>query len=83
VALYIGTSASIDGHTQAQGYSASTRRSEAADHQKERDIETGLEYFGAHYYASTHGRFTRMDNLLNDWFSIRFKADCHTEHIES
>jgi RHS repeat-associated protein len=29
--------------------------------QKERDIETGLDYFGARYFASTHGRFTGVD----------------------
>ena len=28
---------------------------------KERDIETGLDYFGARYYASTQGRFTSTD----------------------
>jgi RHS repeat-associated protein len=30
---------------------------------KERDIETGLDYFGARYYASTQGRFTSADPL--------------------
>jgi len=30
--------------------------------QKERDIETGLDYFGARYFASTQGRFTGADN---------------------
>jgi RHS repeat-associated protein len=29
--------------------------------QKERDIETGLDYFGARYYSSTQGRFTSPD----------------------
>jgi len=29
--------------------------------QKERDIETGLDYFGARYYGSTQGRFTSPD----------------------
>ena len=28
---------------------------------KERDVETGLDYFGARYYASTQGRFTSTD----------------------
>src|SRR5690349_23293108 len=28
---------------------------------KERDVETGLDYFGARYYASTQGRFTGVD----------------------
>jgi len=32
---------------------------------KERDIETGLDYFGARYYASTQGRFTSADPLLS------------------
>ena len=32
--------------------------------QKERDSETGLDYFGARYYASTQGRFTSADPLL-------------------
>jgi RHS repeat-associated protein len=37
--------------------------------QKERDNETGLDYFGARYYSSTQGRFTGVDmagpDLLN------------------
>jgi RHS repeat-associated protein len=28
---------------------------------KERDAESGLDYFGARYYASTMGRFTSAD----------------------
>jgi RHS repeat-associated protein len=31
---------------------------------KERDIETGLDFFGARYYASTQGRFTSADSIL-------------------
>jgi len=31
--------------------------------QKERDNETGLDYFGERYYASTMGRFTTVDPL--------------------
>jgi RHS repeat-associated protein len=31
---------------------------------KERDRETGLDYFGARYYASTQGRFISIDPLL-------------------
>jgi RHS repeat-associated protein len=30
---------------------------------KERDNETGLDYFGVRYYASTQGRFTGVDNI--------------------
>ncbi len=32
---------------------------------KERDAETGLDYFGARYYGSTMGRFTSADPMLN------------------
>jgi RHS repeat-associated protein len=31
---------------------------------KERDAETGLDYFGARYYASRTGRFTTVDPLI-------------------
>jgi len=34
--------------------------------QKERDNETGLDYFGARYYSSTQGRFTSSDEPLID-----------------
>src|SRR5258708_7356758 len=33
--------------------------------QKERDNETGLDYFGARYYASMQGRFTGADPLMS------------------
>jgi RHS repeat-associated protein len=33
--------------------------------QKDRDNETGLDYFGARYYGSTQGRFTSPDPLLS------------------
>jgi RHS repeat-associated protein len=32
---------------------------------KERDVETGLDYFGARYYASRTGRFTTVDPALD------------------
>lgn len=32
---------------------------------KERDAETGLDYFGARYYSGGQGRFTSPDPLLN------------------
>lgn len=32
---------------------------------KERDVETGLDYFGARYYASQTGRFTSVDPYLD------------------
>lgn len=31
---------------------------------KERDTESGLDYFGARYYSSTQGRFTSVDPLI-------------------
>jgi RHS repeat-associated protein len=31
---------------------------------KERDVETGLDYFGARYYASRTGRFTTVDPVV-------------------
>jgi len=31
---------------------------------KERDFETGLDYFGARYYGSTQGRFTSADPIM-------------------
>jgi RHS repeat-associated protein len=31
---------------------------------QEKDLETGLDYFGARYYASLNGRFTRADNSV-------------------
>jgi RHS repeat-associated protein len=34
--------------------------------QKERDNESGLDYFLARYYSSAQGRFTSADNFLND-----------------
>lgn len=33
---------------------------------KERDAETGLDYFGARYYSGAQGRFTRADEPFND-----------------
>jgi RHS repeat-associated protein len=32
---------------------------------KERDAETGFDYFGARYYSSGNGRFTTVDPVLN------------------
>src|SRR5712692_5407306 len=58
--LFAGTG----GRTPQQGYSASDGvRFQFTD--KERDTETGLDYFGARYFASTQGRFTSPDPLLS------------------
>jgi RHS repeat-associated protein len=57
--------APTSGRSAAQGYSGG----DAVRQQftsKERDVETGLDYFGARYYGSVQGRFTRPDDFLND-----------------
>lgn len=45
--------------TAANGYEKDTLRQKFT--QKERDSETGLDYFGARYYSSAQGRFTSVD----------------------
>ncbi len=55
-------SASIGGRPVIPGYSIpSGTRQEFTS--KERDIETGLDYFLARYYASFQGRFTSVDPI--------------------
>jgi len=56
--LFAGTG----GRTAAQGYSASDGVRQHFT-QKERDNETGLDYFLARYYSSTQGRFTSPDEF--------------------
>jgi RHS repeat-associated protein len=46
----------------ASGDTLTTRRLFAG---KERDAESGLDYFGARYYASRAGRFTTVDPVLD------------------
>ena len=53
----------VGGRTTTQGYTNSDGARQKFT-QKERDIETGLDYFGARYYANTQGRFTSPDPLL-------------------
>jgi RHS repeat-associated protein len=53
--LYVGVSS----RTTQQGYTGDSLRQKFT--QKERDNETGLDYFGARYYGSTQGRFTSTD----------------------
>jgi RHS repeat-associated protein len=48
------------GRTAAQGYTSGDAIRQQFT-QKERDIETGLDFFGARYYLSTQGRFTSID----------------------
>lgn len=37
---------------------------------KERDTETGLDYFGARYHGSKIGRFTTGDPYLDQWTAL-------------
>jgi RHS repeat-associated protein len=60
--LFVG----MGGRTTAQGYSSETDTLRQKFTGKERDHETGLDYFGARYYASVQGRFTSPDDFLND-----------------
>jgi RHS repeat-associated protein len=48
------------GRSVGQGYAAGDGLRQHFT-QKERDVETGLDYFGARYYASAQGRFTSTD----------------------
>jgi RHS repeat-associated protein len=56
--------AGTGGRTPQHGYGAADYVRQKFT-QKERDIETGLDYFGARYFASTQGRFTSPDPLLS------------------
>jgi RHS repeat-associated protein len=57
--LFAGTG----GRTQAQGYSVGDGVRQKFT-QKERDNETGLDFFEARYYASSQGRFTSADPIV-------------------
>ncbi len=54
-------SAGTGGRTSAQGYSSDGVRQKFT--QKERDNETGLDYFLARHYCSMQGRFTSVDSF--------------------
>ena len=55
--LFAGTG----GRTAAMGYAADGVRQQFTS--KERDTETGFDYFGARYYSSIQGRFTSPDEF--------------------
>gem|GEM_PF-1634376 len=57
--------ATIGGRTTGMGFSVADGSRQKFT-QKERDNETGLDYFLARYYGSTQGRFTSADDFLND-----------------
>jgi RHS repeat-associated protein len=53
------------GRTTTMGYTSSDDVRQKFT-SKERDNETGLDYFGARYYGANMGRFASADNFLND-----------------
>ena len=53
--------AGVGGRTTQNGYTADTVRQKFTS--KERDNETGLDYFLVRYYSSTQGRFTSADSF--------------------
>jgi RHS repeat-associated protein len=55
----VGLRSSSQGYTAADGLRQKFT-------QKERDLETGLDYFGARYYAGTQGRFISADAPFAD-----------------
>jgi RHS repeat-associated protein len=54
--------AGMSGRSASQGYGLETLTQKFTG--KEHDYETGLDYFGARYYASIQGRFTSPDPLM-------------------
>ena len=60
----------VGGRTAALGYVGNDgiRQQFTA---KERDVETGLDYFGARYFSSSQGRFTSPDPLLSSGKSLQ------------
>lgn len=53
--------AGVAGRTSAQGYVTDSVRQQFTS--KERDDETGLDYFGARYHSNLQGRFTSVDPI--------------------
>jgi RHS repeat-associated protein len=51
-----------NGRTPERGYKGDAVRQKFTG--QERDDETGLDYFGARYYAGTQGRFTSVDPVI-------------------
>ncbi|HEV7746081.1 MAG TPA: RHS repeat-associated core domain-containing protein [Pyrinomonadaceae bacterium] len=56
--------------TSGMGYEVSNATRQKFT-EKERDVETGLDYFNARYYSSTSGRFTSPDPLLSSGRSLQ------------
>ncbi|HWQ54666.1 MAG TPA: RHS repeat-associated core domain-containing protein [Bryobacteraceae bacterium] len=66
--------AGIGGRTTGQGYNVSAAAFYPEFTSKERDAETGLDYFGARYFSGAQGRFTSPDEPF---------ADQHPENPQS
>jgi len=60
--------AGIGGRTTGMGYSAADGLRQKFT-SKERDTETGLDYFVARYYSSVQGRFTSPDSFAGSTFN--------------
>src|SRR5437868_1064014 len=61
----------IGGRTTAMGFPGTSDGLRQKFTQKERDNETGLDYFGARYFSGTQGRFTSPDPLLSSGRSLQ------------
>jgi RHS repeat-associated protein len=58
--------AGIGGRTTGMGFPGTSDGLRQKFTSKERDIETGLDYFGARYFSSMQGRFTGADEVWKD-----------------
>ena len=72
--LFAGTG----GRSIALGYSGDSVRQKFT--RKERDIETGLDYFLARYYSSTQGRFTSPDEFTGGPDELYYFAEDAAEN---
>jgi RHS repeat-associated protein len=71
--------AGTGGRTTAQGYTAADGVRQKFT-RKERDIETGLDYFLARYYSSTQGRFTSPDEFTGGPDELYYFAEDASEN---
>jgi RHS repeat-associated protein len=67
--------AGVGGRTTAMGFPGSFDGVRQKFTQKERDTETGLDYFLARYYASTQGRFTGPDEFKEGAYEFWLLGD--------
>ena len=65
--------AGMGGRTVAQGYAGDGVRQQFTS--KERDVETGLDYFLARYYSPMQGRFTSPDEFAGGPDELFYFAD--------